>query len=195
MKKLYFVIAMVLLVGIQPAFATKLYKWVDEYGNVTYKDTPPTDENIKYKEEDINGGSASGGSAADEAAEKFPVVLYSTPSCSACNSARAYLQSRGIPFQDKDVEGNGELQQELKKKAGEVSVPTILIGSKVMRGYVQSLLEGELDAAGYPKEAGANGSAQANPGESPDEQPTDEQPTDQSGQEPFFKDQQNDQQQ
>jgi len=194
MRKFYFVIAMVLLVGAQPAFATKLYKWVDEYGNVTYKDTPPIDENVKYKEEDINGGTSSGGSAADEAAEKFPVVLYSTPSCSACNSARAYLQSRGVPFEDKNVEGNGELQLELKKKAGEVSVPTILIGSKVMRGYVQSLLEGELDAAGYPKEAGANGTGQENTGEqSPDEQPTDEQPTDQAGQEPFFKDQQNNQ--
>lgn len=190
MKRFYFVLAMALLLGAQPAMATKLYKWVDEYGNVTYKDTPPADENIKYKEEDISGGTGSGGSVADEAAEKFPVVLYSTPSCSACNSARAYLQSRGIPFQDKDVEGNGELQQELKQKAGEISVPTILIGSKVMRGYVQSLLEGELDAAGYPKEGGAGDSGQASPGE----QSPDEQPVDQGDQEPFFKDQQNDQQ-
>ena len=182
---------MALLLGAQPAMATKLYKWVDEYGNVTYKDTPPVDESIKYKEEDISGGSSSGGSAADEAAEKYPVVLYSTPSCSACNSARAYLQSRGIPFQDKNVEGDGKLQQELKQKAGEISVPTILIGSKVMRGYVQSLLEGELDAAGYPKEGGASTSDQANPGD----QSTDEQqPTDQGDQEPFFQDQQNEQQ-
>ena len=191
MKRIYFVLAMALLLGAQPAMATKLYKWVDEYGNVTYKDTPPVDESIKYKEEDISGGSSSGGSAADEAAEKYPVVLYSTPSCSACNSARAYLQSRGIPFQDKNVEGDGKLQQELKQKAGEISVPTILIGSKVMRGYVQSLLEGELDAAGYPKEGGASTSDQANPGD----QSTDEQqPTDQGDQEPFFQDQQNEQQ-
>ena len=191
MKRIYFVLAMALLLGAQPAMATKLYKWVDEYGNVTYKDTPPVDESIKYKEEDISGGNSSGGSAADEAAEKYPVVLYSTPSCSACNSARAYLQSRGIPFQDKNVEGDGKLQQELKQKAGEISVPTILIGSKVMRGYVQSLLEGELDAAGYPKEGGASTSDQANPGD----QSTDEQqPTDQGDQEPFFQDQQNEQQ-
>ena len=191
MKRIYFVIAMALLLGAQPAMATKLYKWVDEYGNVTYKDTPPVDESIKYKEEDISGGNSSGGSAADEAAEKYPVVLYSTPSCSACNSARAYLQSRGIPFQDKNVEGDGKLQQELKQKAGEISVPTILIGSKVMRGYVQSLLEGELDAAGYPKEGGTGNADEANPGD----QSTDGQQTlDQGDQEPFFQDQQNNQQ-
>lgn len=170
MKKLYLVVAMAMLVGAQPVLATKLYKWVDEYGNVTYKDTPPADDSINYKEENISGGTATSGSAADEAAEKFPVVLYSTPSCSACNSARAYLQSRGIPFQDKNVEGDGKLQQELKKKAGEISVPTILIGPKVMRGYVQTLLAGELDAAGYPKEGGAGGSSQSNANEQPADQ-------------------------
>jgi hypothetical protein len=26
-----------------------------------------------------------------------------------------------------------------------------MVGSKVMKGYMESLLEGELDAAGYPK--------------------------------------------
>jgi glutaredoxin len=187
MNKLFWIVVMVLLVGAQPALATKLYKWVDEYGNVTYKDTPPTDDNINYKEENISGGTATGGSAADEAAEKFPVVLYSTPSCSACNSARAYLQSRGIPFEDKNVEGNGKLQQELKKKAGEISVPTILIGTKVMRGYVQTLLAGELDSAGYPKEAGASGSGQSS---------ANGQPADQGNQDEgdsFFDDQGNEQ--
>jgi len=191
MKKYFWVIALVLLVGAQPAFATKLYKWVDEFGNVTYKDTPPTDESIKYKERDISGGNSVDGSAADEAAEKFPVVMYSTPSCSPCNAAKAYLQSRGVPFQDKNVEGNGELQQELKKKAGEISVPTILIGGKVMKGYVQSLLAGELDAAGYPK-AGGTG----NPGQAESNgQPPDDQSADQVDQDPFFKEQNSDQQQ
>jgi glutaredoxin len=194
MKKFYWIVVMALLVGAQPALATKLYKWVDEYGNVTYKDTPPTDENIKYKEKDISGGNTVEGSGADEAAEKFPVVMYSTPSCSPCNAAKAYLQSRGVPFQDKNVEGNGDLQQELKKKAGEISVPTILIGSKVMKGYVQSLLAGELDAAGYPKEGGAAGSGQASAnGQSPEAQPADQ--GDQGDQDPFFREQNSDQQQ
>ncbi len=31
------------------------------------------------------------------------------------------------------------------------AVPTITVGSKVMRGYLESLLEGELDQAGYPR--------------------------------------------
>jgi len=159
MKKFYLLLFLTLL-AVQPAHATRLYKWVDEYGNVTYKDTPPTDDSIKYKEKNINGGNSTSGDAADEAAEKFPVVMYSTPSCTPCATARAYLQSRGVPFQDKNVEGNGQLQQELKKKAGEISVPTIFVGSKVMKGYVQSVLAGELDSAGYPKVGEAESSTQ-----------------------------------
>lgn len=194
MKKHFWIVVLTLFaLGVQPAVAAKLYKWVDEYGNVTYRDTPPVDDSVQYQEKDISGGTATGGAsaAAEEAADNFPVVMYSTPSCSPCNAARAYLESRGVPFQDKNVEGNGELQQELKKKAGEISVPTILVGPKVMKGYVQSLLEGELDAAGYPKEGEAAGNAQpettgqtAQPedqGEAPAEPDTtfDEQPAEQ----------------
>ena len=36
-----------------------------------------------------------------------------------------------------------------------------MVGSKVMKGYMESLLSGELDAAGYPKIGGASASAPA----------------------------------
>jgi len=177
MKKYAWIVALVVLgLGLQGANAAKLYKWVDEYGNVTYRDTPPTKEGTRYEEKDISGGRAAEGAsdAMNAAAEAAPVVIYRTPSCSPCDSAAAYLNSRGVPFTEKDVEGNGELQQELKAKAGQISVPTIMIGEKVMKGYMQSLLEGELDAAGYPKvekgEAPANGQAPAGEAAEPPEE-------------------------
>lgn len=154
MKKIFWIVVLLgLAVGMQPAGAAKLYKWVDEFGNVTYRDTPPTEVDGEVEEKIISGGSSvdSASEATDAAAQRTPVVLYSTPSCSACDSARAYMKSRGVPFQDKNVLDNSDLQQELKAKSGEISVPTILVGEKVMRGYVQSLLEDELTAAGYPK--------------------------------------------
>jgi glutaredoxin len=156
MKKLYWMVVLLVLgLGSQAAMATKLYKWVDEFGNVTYRDTPPTENTGQYEEKYINGGTTSGGpsEATEDAVQAAPVVLYVTSNCSACDAASSYMRSRGVPFQQINVEGNGEKQQELKAKAGELSVPTILVGEKVMRGYVQSLLEGELDAAGYPKSA------------------------------------------
>jgi glutaredoxin len=71
--------------------------------------------------------------------------------CGSCDLARIYLEKRKVPFTEKNIENNPELQQELKKKAGSLSAPTIMVGEKVMNGYLESLLGGELDAAGYPK--------------------------------------------
>ncbi len=164
MKKYHWMIAiLVLAMSSQPALAAKLYKWVDEYGNVTYRDLPPSEVGAEYTEQDISGGSGSGSESDElaEIAERNPVVLYSVPGCVACDSARSYLQSRNIPFQDKNVKNNGKLQQELKKKSGEVSVPTVTIGPKVLSGYLQSLLKGELDAAGYPPIAGEDSAGEA----------------------------------
>jgi glutaredoxin len=75
--------------------------------------------------------------------------------CGSCDLARLYLEKRKVPFTEKNLDNNPETQQELKKKSGSLSAPTITIGEKVMNGYLESLLEGELDAAGYPKIGGA----------------------------------------
>lgn len=133
------------------AHGVRLYKWVDEEGNVTYHDRPPpTDARYRVERKDFKvGGKAAAQSG--QVAQKFPVVLYTTPQCTSCAMARAYLDKRKVPFTDKNVEGNQELLKELKEKTGSLTVPTIMVGSKIMKGYLESLLEGELDAAGYPK--------------------------------------------
>jgi glutaredoxin len=140
--------------AMAPAYAGKLYKWVDEQGNVSYQDRPPPEGQGKVEEKTVSEGRAgSGGNpAAAEAAAKAPVTLYMVPKCSPCDAARAYLKKRGVPFSEVNVsEKNPQAQQEMVKKFGELSVPTITVGSKVMQGFVESLLAGELDQAGYPK--------------------------------------------
>lgn len=136
--------------------AVRLYKWVDQDGNVSYHDRPPpSDAGYRVESKDFKVGSRPTAPASDDqasgAAEKFPVVLYSAPECASCDRARAYLEKRGVPFTDKNVDGNFPLQAELREKTGSLTVPTIMVGDKVMKGYLQSLLAGELDAAGYPK--------------------------------------------
>ena len=130
------------------ASAERLYKWVDQDGKVHYSATPPSDVDAVQKNIRTSGSRDAGGT---DLSDKPPVVLYVVPKCGACDEARSYLKKRGIPFADKNVEGDAKNQEELKKKSGGLSVPTITIGEKVMRGYMESLLEGELDTAGYPK--------------------------------------------
>ncbi len=154
------VAVLVTALAVSPAFAGKLYKWVDEAGNVSYQDRPPPEGQGRVEEKDVRvrGASSSGNPAMDEAAAKAPVTLYMVPGCSSCDAARAHLKQRGIPFSEVNVSAkNVDAQQEMKKKVGELSVPTIAVGAKVMKGYMASLLDGELDAAGYPKPQPAEG--------------------------------------
>lgn len=144
-------LVVIALCSVPPASAAKFYKWVDKNGRVTYQDRPPpSDAGYRVEEKRLGGAKAQDGGSAG-AAEKFPVVLYSAPRCASCDAARGYLKARGVPFTEKNVDGDRKLQDELIKQAGGLSVPTITVGPKVMQGYLESLLEGELDQAGYPK--------------------------------------------
>jgi len=148
----FWIVLTAFAIACAPAAAQKLYKWVDQDGRVSYHDQPPPGgSGYRVEEKAMRVGEKSD-SAGAAVAEKFPVVLYSAPKCASCDTARQYLQKRRVPFTDKNVEGDRKLQEELIKQAGGLSVPTITVGTKVMRGYLESLLEGELDAAGYPKE-------------------------------------------
>src|SRR5581483_11709785 len=141
----------VLVLAAAPAHAQKLYKWVDQDGRVSYHDQPPSDSGYRVEEKSLRGERST--EASPDVTGKAPVVLYSAPKCGPCDLARQYLQKRRVPFTEKNVEGDRKLQDELIKQTGGLSVPTLTIGDKVMRGYLESLLEGELDAAGYPKVA------------------------------------------
>ena len=148
------IVVLVAALAAAPAYAAKLYKWVDERGNISYQDRPPPEGVGRVEEKTVREGRGadSGDPAVAEASAKSPVTLYVVPKCSPCDMARTYLKKRKVPFTEINVsEKNLQAQQEMLKKIGELSVPTITVGSKIMQGYVESLLAGELDQAGYPK--------------------------------------------
>lgn len=137
------------------AQGVRLYKWVDKDGNVSYHDRPPPSaEGYRVESRDFKLDGRAGqptSAAVDKASEQFPVVVYTVPQCSSCDLARAYLDRRKVPFTDKDVAKDVTLQKELVDKTGSLTVPTIMVGERIMKGYMESLLAGELDAAGYPR--------------------------------------------
>jgi glutaredoxin len=146
-----FAIALLTLLGVSVAQGETLYKWIDKDGRVSYHDQPPADASYRVEEKNLGGSTRpKDDESLAKAVEKYPIVLYSVPDCDSCDLARAYLQKRKVPFTEQNL-NNPEVQQALKKKTGSLSAPTITIGEKVMKGYVESLLAGELDDAGYPK--------------------------------------------
>lgn len=149
---IFILVATVFSFGATVYGADKLYKWVDKSGRVSYHDHPaPPDSGYRVEEKKTISSPDTAKVANPDGAKRPPVVLYSAPKCSSCDLARGYLQKRKVPFVEKNVDGDRKLQEELIKQSGGLSVPTITVGEKTMRGYLESLLEGELDQAGYPK--------------------------------------------
>lgn len=150
-----FLVLALVAAGLSAAQATSLYKWVDGQGRVSYHDRPPPEgSEYRVEEKTLRSGEAAPDQQAQPAGN-VPVILYSAPKCASCDLARIYLDKRKVPYTEKNVESDIKFQEELKAKSGSVSVPTVTVGEKVMKGYLESLLEGELDAAGYPKTAAA----------------------------------------
>lgn len=134
--------------------AGRLYKWVDSGGKVSYHDRlPPEDSGYSVERKDFKtqvNRRDSGSKAMREAVKNSPVILYSVPKCAPCDLARSYLNKNQIPFKEKDVEKNRENSEKLDKLSGARNVPTITVGDKVITGFTQDWLEGELKSAGYP---------------------------------------------
>ena len=140
------------LAASAPARA-ELYRWTDAAGRTHVTDTPPPANAKNVKKEAAaaaSSGTPSEPFALQQARKDFPVKLYSTPSCEACNRARSLLNTRGIPFAEKSVI-DLETIDELKKAADTDRVPALLVGSDVIKGYDEGSYNIALDAAGYPK--------------------------------------------
>lgn len=130
--------------------SAQVYKWVDAQGKTHFSDKPPP-ANAKPA---AMAGSKVGAATADMpyalamAARTFPVTLWTTSGCSACDSGRAFLKSRGIPFSEKTVKTARD--EALMQAAGGDGLPLLLVGSSKSSGYLQSQWESMLDNARYP---------------------------------------------
>ncbi len=79
----------------------------------------------------------------------FPVTLYTAAHCAPCASARNLLVSRGIPFTERTVGSNEDIEA-LKRLSGNTSLPFGSIGNQQLQGFSDSEWTQYLNAAGYP---------------------------------------------
>ena len=74
------------------------------------------------------------------------VVVYTTTSCPCCRSAKAWLATRGVPYQEVDVTGDDAARHVLvERSGGQRTVPQIFVGGVHVGGYTDLIA---LDAAG-----------------------------------------------
>lgn len=136
--------------------AGEVFRWVDEHGGVHYSDQPPPPSakqiiKVKGKGNVVEVDKESFDTR--HAREKNPVVLYASACGPLCDQARDHLTQRGIPFTTKDPSKEPEIAVELKKLAGALEVPVILVGRTHQKGFDTHSWDSLLDNAGYPKSA------------------------------------------
>jgi len=140
------------------ANAQTLYRWVDKDGGVHYSQQKPPPSDAKSIEQKRLGPAPAADTESGQipftvrqAMTNYPVILYTSPNCkSGCPEARALLQKRGVPFRDVGV-FEQSMNDYLKKIAGEALVPTLTVGSQVLKGFEENAFNETLDSAGYPK--------------------------------------------
>ncbi|MFN2198941.1 MAG: glutaredoxin domain-containing protein [Anaerolineales bacterium] len=69
-------------------------------------------------------------------ARKFPrVIIFTTPSCSYCRTAKRYLRQNSVPFKDVDVSRDTAAARDMVRRSGQQGVPVIDIGGKIIVGF------------------------------------------------------------
>ena len=82
--------------------------------------------------------------------DRFPVTLYTGSDCAPCDSARQLLVARGVPFSERTVQSNEDIEA-LRRLAGDNSLPVVTIGGQRLQGFAPAEWTQYLDSAGYPR--------------------------------------------
>ncbi|HPE17237.1 MAG TPA: glutaredoxin domain-containing protein [Tenuifilaceae bacterium] len=76
------------------------------------------------------------------------VTVYSTPTCSWCNTLKAYLRKHRIRFNDVDVSRDQNIAEELVRRSGQRGVPQTDIGGEIVVGFNQARINELLQIRG-----------------------------------------------
>lgn len=154
MKLSTYLSAFGLLLVAGGALAQPVYRQVDSNGKVIFSDQPPA-ANARPA---APGPGISPNANAElpyelrQVVQRYPVMLYTGDECGACSAGRSLLITRGVPFDERTVRSNADIDA-LQRLSGQNSLPLLSIGSQQLKGFSDAEWSQYLDAAGYPKSA------------------------------------------
>ena len=155
MKRTIIVAALAACLGTAAVAQTNVYRWVDKDGKVQFSDQPPPKDAKGVTQKSMGGGGNDLSQlpyATQVAIRKFPVTMFMSGDCGEpCSQGAALLGQRGVPYTVRNAQANKADAEALKKAAGQMQVPVLLVGDNVLRGYSEDSWNAALDAAGYPR--------------------------------------------
>ena len=63
------------------------------------------------------------------------VIIFTTPTCSYCTTAKRYFRENKIRFKDIDVSSDQRSAMDMQRKTGQTGVPVILINNRPIVGF------------------------------------------------------------
>ncbi len=147
-------VAAVMLLGAGLCSAQAVYRSVGPDGRVTFSDRPPSTGAHAATTASRSGIPAPASAVLPyelrQTATRFPVTLYTGPDCGPCDSARQLLTARGVPFNERTVQSNEDIEA-LRRLTGDNSLPVATIGGQRLQGFAPGEWTQYLDSAGYPR--------------------------------------------
>jgi len=67
--------------------------------------------------------------------EEIKIRVFSTPTCPYCVTLKAYLDEKGISYEDINVAEDKEAAKEMIKKSGQMGVPVSEINGEIIIGF------------------------------------------------------------
>ena len=128
------------------ANATKLYKWVDANGNISYQDQPPPKDAKILSEREV-GPTDDTSQPADPSLPE--IVVYSVEDCDLCIHLVEVLNRNKIPHIERPLEDDRDAQSKILEQAGSISAPTVFIGDEIAKHVNGNPFLDELESAGY----------------------------------------------
>ena len=132
------ILSAIAVLSAAPAGAAQLYRWVDDKGNVEYRDTPPPSSAKKVETRSMPTSQQGSGSH---------VTLWNSDCGAPCDQGRAYLTRRGVPFAEMNPQNDMEAFKRLT--GGTDIVPVLVVGATRINGFNEKIWESALDNAGY----------------------------------------------
>ena len=148
-------LSLLLTLACAGAQAQGVYRIVGPDGKVTFSDRPPAEGNAQPARAAAAAPASANGALPYElrqVASRFPVTLYTGNDCAPCTSARNMLNARGVPFTERTVNTNEDIDA-LQRLSGSTSLPFGSIGGQQLSGFSEAEWAQYLDAAGYPKQS------------------------------------------
>ena len=69
------------------------------------------------------------------------VTIYTTTWCGFCKTAKNYMDSLGVEYQEKDVEKDPDAGAEAVYKSGQMGVPIIDVNGQIIVGFDKPALD------------------------------------------------------